>query len=99
MDVTTNAVTNATGISGGDGVNTIYNTSTGSIMATATNYADTTAVNINLLGYSKTDGSSTGAATAIGIAGGKEADAIQNEGTISSTATSDIDASSTSIQL
>ena len=99
MDITTNATANATGVTGGDGVNTIYNTSTGSITATATTYGDTTAVNINLLGYSKTDGSSTGAATAIGIAGGKEADTIQNDGTIHSTATSNINASSTPVQL
>lgn len=99
MDINTNAIANATGINGGDGVNTIYNTSTGSITATATTHADTTAVNINLLGYSKADGSSTSAATAIGIAGGKEADTIRNEGTINSTATSDINASSTAVQL
>jgi uncharacterized protein YhjY with autotransporter beta-barrel domain len=99
MDAATHAVASATGIRGGDGVNTIYNTSTGSIQATATTYGDTTAVNINLLGYSKTDGSSTGDATAIGIAGGKEADTIRNDGTIHSTATSDIDASSTAVQL
>jgi uncharacterized protein with beta-barrel porin domain len=99
MDITTNATANATGIKGGNGINTLYNTSTGSIHATATTYADTTAVNINLLGYSKTDGSSTGAATAIGIAGGKDADIIQNDGTIQSTATSNINASSTPVQL
>jgi hypothetical protein len=99
MDVNTNAAANATGVSGGEGVNTIYNTATASIEATATTYGDTTAVNINLLGYSKTDGSSTGHATAIGIAGGKEADIIQNDGTIRSTATSDMDASSTAVQL
>jgi len=99
MDITTNAIANATGISGGDGVNTIFNTSTGSIGATATTYADATAVNINLLGYSKTDGTSTGVTTAIGIVGGKEADIIQNDGTITSTATSDINASSTAVQL
>jgi uncharacterized protein YhjY with autotransporter beta-barrel domain len=99
MDISTNAIANATGINAGNGVNTIYNTSTGSIRATATTDADTTAVNINLLGYSKTDGSSTGAATAIGIAGGNEADRIRNDGTINSTAFSDINASSTGVQL
>ena len=99
MDITTNAIANATGISGGEGVNTIYNTNIGSIAATTTAYADATAVNINLLGYSKTDGTSIGAATAIGIVGGKEVDIIQNDGTINSTATSDINASSTAVQL
>jgi hypothetical protein len=99
MDITTNAIANTTGINAGDGVNTIYNTSAGSLQATANTYADTTAVNINLLGYSKTDGSSTGDAIAIGIAGGKEADTIRNDGTIHSTATSDINASSTAVQL
>ena len=99
MDIATKAIASATGIKGGEGVETIYNTSTGSIKATATTYGDTTAVNINLLGYSKTDGSSTGDAMAIGIVGGKEADTIQNDGTIQSTATSTLNASSTPVQL
>jgi uncharacterized protein with beta-barrel porin domain len=98
MDIKTNAIANSTGITAGDGVNTVYNTSAGSIQAAATTDADTTAVNINLLGYSKTEGSSTGDATAIGIAGGKEGDTIRNDGTIHSTAFSDIKASSTAVQ-
>ena len=99
MDISTNAIANSTGINASDGAHTIFNTSTGSIQAKATTDADTTAVNINLLGYSKTDGSSTGDATAIGIAGGKEADTIRNDGAIHSTAFSDIKASSTGVQL
>jgi uncharacterized protein YhjY with autotransporter beta-barrel domain len=99
MDITTNAIANATGINGGDGVNTIYNTSTGSIQATATTYADATAVNINLLGYSTTDGKSTGAATVKGIDGGDGVNTVTNVGSITGTATVYANASSYDIQL
>jgi uncharacterized protein YhjY with autotransporter beta-barrel domain len=99
MDITTNAIANATGINAGDGVNTIYNTSTGSIQATAITYADATAVNINLLGYSTTDGKSTGAATAKGIDGGDGVNTVTNVGSITGTATVYANASSYDIQL
>ncbi len=87
----------ATGINAGDGVNTI--TSTGSIKVSSEAYADTASVSVNLLGYAAAKGGATASATAIGIASGKDADSIRNEGMIDLNALSDTDASAASVQL
>ena len=87
----------ATGINAGDGVNTII--SKGSIKASSEAYADTASVSVNLLGYAAAKGGATASATAIGIASGKDADSIQNEGTIDLSALSDTHASAASVQL
>jgi uncharacterized protein YhjY with autotransporter beta-barrel domain len=91
------AESTATGINAGDGVNTI--TSTGSIKVSSEAYADTASVSVNLLGYAAAKGGATASATAIGIASGRDADSIQNEGMINLNALSDTYASATSVQL
>lgn len=99
MDITTNATATATGIVGGDGTDTLLNTGIGSIRVAATTNADATAVNINLLGYSTTNGKSTGAATVKGIDGSDGDNTITNGASIVGTATVTADASSYDIQL
>ncbi|MEA5115557.1 MAG: autotransporter outer membrane beta-barrel domain-containing protein [Geobacteraceae bacterium] len=99
MDITTNAIATATGITGGSGTETITNADAGSIQATATVNADATAVDINLIGYSTADGKSTGTATATGIDGGDGVNTITNLGSIVGTATVTADAKSYDIQL
>ena len=76
------------GIDGGDGNNTIVNTSTGLITGTATALADASSYDIQLSGGGKATAGTEATATAIGIAGGKDIDTIRNEGTINLTSQS-----------
>jgi uncharacterized protein YhjY with autotransporter beta-barrel domain len=94
-------ISNATvkGIDGGDGNNTIINTSTGVITGTATAYADASSYDIQLSGGAKATAGTASVANAIGITGGKEMDCIRNEGTIHSTAQSTLVSSSKSYKI
>lgn len=98
-DISTNAIANATGLAGGSGIDTLTNSTAGSIQASATVDAHATAVSISLVGYSTADGRSTGSATARGMDGGDGINTITNAGSIVGTATVTADASSYDIQL
>jgi uncharacterized protein YhjY with autotransporter beta-barrel domain len=89
----------ATGIDGGEGDNTIKNTSSGYINATSTAFAHTVSVGVNLIGAVKASADSTATATSTGMRGGNDTDFIQNDGRVVLTATSDTDASSYAAQL
>ncbi len=95
----TNAQAESVGASGGDGENTIVTKAGSSITGTATSTAQMGSVSINIVGGVKAEAGSTATSLATGLAGGKDADTIRNEGAMTLTATSTSKASGKTIQL
>ena len=86
-------------MSGGDGENTIVTKAGSSITGTATSTAQMGSVSINIVGGVVANAGSTAASLATGLAGGKDADTIRNEGAMTLTATATSNASGKAIQL
>jgi hypothetical protein len=89
-DAKTESVASATGIAGGDGDDKV--THKGTIEATAHSIASTTDISVEVLGASRSNSSTTADAFATGINGGVGNDEISNSGTITASATSEVDA-------
>ncbi len=77
----------AKGIDGGAGNDTLTNTGTGSVAASATSVILPSIVNGTAEGISKADVSSTSKAAATAIAGGEGGDTLTNDGTLDPSAT------------
>jgi uncharacterized protein YhjY with autotransporter beta-barrel domain len=88
-----------TGLSGGDGGNTVANRAGGHITGTATATADTANLTINLAGAAVAKGGSAATALATGLTAGNGADAFLNEGRVALTATSTTHVSADLLQI
>ncbi|MBN1380437.1 MAG: autotransporter domain-containing protein [Deltaproteobacteria bacterium] len=87
------------GIDGGNGNNAITNAAGGHITVQSTTTAHANSYTINLMGGAAAKAGTSAMANAIGIEGGNAIDAIQNDGLIALTTQSNVDASSTSIDI
>jgi hypothetical protein len=93
----TEAVSVATGIAGGDGIDEILNEGVVIVGSVAT--GDRSNVAVDLLGASSAQASSTAGATATGIAGGGDDDRIEDLGVMGLVAQADVKASAVGVNL
>lgn len=87
----------ATGMAGGDGANALVNFGSGSIAATAAATGAQNSYKIDMVGTATA--STDAVASAYGIAGGKDADFIRNEGTAAASSTAALTSTSRTYDL
>ena len=93
------ATATAAGIAGGDGENTLVNLAAGTINAQATATGNASSYKIDLAGAGSATAGTEASATALGIAGGKDADTIRNEGSITAGSTATLTATSKTYEI
>ncbi|MEJ2182617.1 MAG: autotransporter outer membrane beta-barrel domain-containing protein [Nitrospirota bacterium] len=92
-----NAVTDAAGITGGEGKDAILTTGDITVLSSAT--GDSEVTNVTLLGSAIADAGTNAITNAVGIDGGGDVDFIQNEADVFAMTTSNMTADSSSINI
>lgn len=93
------ATSNATGIAGGAGYDTIYQDAQSSITGTSTATANGAVVSVTLVGAAMADATNTANARTLGFDGGAQDDVLFNAGSINSTSTATARATGVTVAL